>query len=87
MCKIYTYFSRYGYSSDLTAYTPNGYSYSNQTMSFDLSSTDFVDSTTFDPRQLLEPIPDTSSLLSTTISTGNTTPAPSTSHIGDFLLK
>lgn len=71
----------YGYSNDLNAYTPNGYSYNNQTMSFDLSSTDFVDSTTFDPRQLLEPIPDTSSLLSTSISSGTITPTPSTSHI------
>ncbi|KFM59187.1 putative nuclear hormone receptor HR3, partial [Stegodyphus mimosarum] len=69
----------YSYNNDINAYTPNGYAYSNQALTFDLPSTDFVDSTTFDPCQLLEPIPNTSTLLSSIIPSG--APAAGTSHI------
>ncbi|GBM27292.1 putative nuclear hormone receptor HR3 [Araneus ventricosus] len=74
----------YNYNGDMNAYTPNGYNNynSNQGLTFDLSSTDFVDSTTFDPRQLLEPIPDTSSLLSTIVpSSGPPIANSNASHI------
>ncbi|GFY07594.1 probable nuclear hormone receptor HR3 [Trichonephila clavipes] len=67
----------------MNAYTPNGYNYnSNQGLTFDLSSTDFVDSTTYDPRQLLEPISDTGNLLPTIVpSSGPPTATSNTSHI------
>ncbi|GFR19860.1 probable nuclear hormone receptor HR3 [Trichonephila clavata] len=73
----------YNYNGDMNAYTPNGYNYnSNQGLTFDLSSTDFVDSTTFDPRQLLEPISDTGNLLTTIVpSSGPPTATSNTSHI------
>lgn len=64
---------RYAYSSDLNTYTPNGYTYNPQGLAFDVASNDFVDSTTYDQRQQLEPLPDTNSLLLTTVS-----PQPST---------
>jgi nuclear receptor subfamily 1 group F protein 4 len=51
-------------------YTPPVYTYTPQGMAtFDLASTtDFVDSTTFDQRQTIEIMPDTNGLLSTTVS-------------------
>lgn len=57
------------YNGDLNVYTPNGYTYTPSAMTFDLgSTTDFVDSTTFDQRQPLDTMPDTNGLLSTTVS-------------------
>ncbi|XP_023216350.1 probable nuclear hormone receptor HR3 isoform X3 [Centruroides vittatus] len=58
----------YAYNSDLTTYTPNGYTYNPQGLAFDVASNDYVDSTTYDQRQQLEPLPDTNSLLLTTVS-------------------
>ncbi|XP_076332844.1 putative nuclear hormone receptor HR3 isoform X1 [Tachypleus tridentatus] len=58
----------YAYNGDLSTYTPNGYTYTPQAMTFDLSGTDFVDSTTYDQRQQLETsLPDSNGLLTVTV--------------------
>ncbi|XP_054708984.1 probable nuclear hormone receptor HR3 [Uloborus diversus] len=76
----------YSFNNDITAYTPNGYAYSNQTVTFDLSSTDFADSTTFDAHSLLDDIPDTSSLLSVGLQQESLITTANASHI-DLLSK
>lgn len=62
-------------------YTPNVYTYTPPAMAtFDLgSTTDFVDSTTFDQRQPIDTLPDTNGLLSTTVSPATIT---NNSHLG-----
>lgn len=67
-------------------YTPPVYAYTPQGMAtFDLqtSTTDFVDSTTFDQRQPIDNMPDTNGLLSTTVSPNTIT---NNSHL-DLLAK
>jgi len=66
-----------GYSSyggDMSPYTPSGYGFTPtpHTMGYDISGpTDYVDSTTFDPRQTpIDPLPDSNNLVSTVVSTG-----------------
>ncbi|KFM57713.1 hypothetical protein X975_09753, partial [Stegodyphus mimosarum] len=71
-------FSRYNYNGDLNTFTTNGYTYTPQAIQFDLGSTDFVDSTTFDQQQQLEPIPDASSLLIAVVPPG---PMTTNSHL------
>nr|QJE50398.1 HR3 nuclear receptor [Diaphanosoma celebensis] len=65
-----------GYSSyggDMSPYTPSGYGFTPtpHTMSYDISGpTDYVDSTTFDPRQTpIDPLPDSNNLVSSVVST------------------
>nr|WCS71178.1 hormone receptor-like protein 46-2 [Pardosa pseudoannulata] len=69
--------SGYNYNGDLN-FTTNGYTYTPQTIPFDLGSADFVDSTTFDPQQQLEPIQDANSLLITVVPQG---PMTTNSHL------
>ncbi|KAG8182668.1 hypothetical protein JTE90_019693 [Oedothorax gibbosus] len=68
--------SGYSYNGDLNSFTTNGYTYTPQAIQFDLGSTDFVDSTTFDPQQQLESISDASSLLITVVP-----PTATNSHL------
>lgn len=65
-------------------YTPPVYAYTPQGMAtFDLgSTTDFVDSTTFDQRQPIDALPDTNGLLSTTVTPATIT---NNSHLGMFI--
>ncbi|XP_035221414.1 probable nuclear hormone receptor HR3 isoform X1 [Stegodyphus dumicola] len=70
--------SGYNYNGDLNTFTTNGYTYTPQAIQFDLGSTDFVDSTTFDQQQQLEPIPDASSLLIAVVPPG---PMTTNSHL------
>ncbi|XP_029825451.1 probable nuclear hormone receptor HR3 isoform X1 [Ixodes scapularis] len=80
----------YTYPEELTSYTPNGYAYTATpaTIQFEMS-TDYVDSTTFEQRQQMDPTPDTNGLLSTTATTTTTVvPASSlASHLEDSDLK
>ncbi|XP_042902546.1 probable nuclear hormone receptor HR3 isoform X1 [Parasteatoda tepidariorum] len=70
--------SGYNYNGDLNTFPANGYTYTPQAIQFDLGSTDFVDSTTFDPQQQLEPIADANSLLITVVPPG---PMTTNSHL------
>ncbi|XP_029825514.1 probable nuclear hormone receptor HR3 isoform X2 [Ixodes scapularis] len=79
----------YTYPEELTSYTPNGYAYTATpaTIQFEMS-TDYVDSTTFEQRQQMDPTPDTNGLLSTTATTTTTVvPASSLASHLDLLAK
>lgn len=79
----------YSYPEELTSYTPNGYAYTATpaTIQFEMS-TDYVDSTTFEQRQQMDPTPDTNGLLSTTATTTTTVvPASSLASHLDLLAK
>jgi hypothetical protein len=62
----------------MSPYTPSGYGFTPtpHTMGYDISGpTDYVDSTTFDPRQTpIDPLPDSNNLVSTVVSTGKCHP-------------
>ncbi|CAN7984174.1 unnamed protein product, partial [Ixodes hexagonus] len=80
---------QYSYPEELTSYTPNGYAYTATpaTIQFEMS-TDYVDSTTFEQRQQMDPTPDTNGLLSTTATTTTTVvPASSLASHLDLLAK
>ncbi|GBO03134.1 Biotin--protein ligase, partial [Araneus ventricosus] len=70
--------SGYTYNGDLNTFSTNGYTYTPQAIQFDLGSTDYVDSTTFDPQQQLETLPDANSLLITVVPPG---PMTTNSHL------
>ena len=62
----------------MSPYTPSGYGFTPtpHTMGYDISGpTDYVDSTTFDPRQTpIDPLPDSNNLVSPVVSTGKCHP-------------
>ncbi|EFX87520.1 hypothetical protein DAPPUDRAFT_311954 [Daphnia pulex] len=88
-----------GYGGDMSPYTPSGYGFTptpHTNQGYDISgTTDYVDSTTFDPRQTpIEPLPDSnlvspiSELLAKTIGDAHSrTCLFSGEHIADMLRK